>query len=136
MKKIKKKRTTVKMIDYYGPEKNDGKHVFVFGSNRAGRHGMGAALTASLYWGAQRGVGEGRTGQAYGIPTKNENLEILGLEEIAESIKKFIDYASEHPKLTFLVTKVGCGLSKYKDKDIGPLFKGAGSNCILPDGWG
>lgn len=43
--------------------------IFVFGSNLAGRHGLGAARTALLEYGASYGVGEGRTGRSYAIPT-------------------------------------------------------------------
>ena len=48
---------------------------------------------------------------------------------------KFLAYARAHPELTFEVTRVGCGLAGYTDADIAPLFKGAPSNCTLPDGW-
>ncbi len=37
-------------------------HVFVFGSNRAGRHGRGAALTAFRKFGAKNGQGDGLMG--------------------------------------------------------------------------
>lgn len=59
--------------------------VFVFGSNLAGRHGKGAALEAAQHWGAQYGVGEGRTGNAYALPTKDANLRTLPLLEIEQS---------------------------------------------------
>ena len=48
------------------------KHIFVFGSNLAGRHGAGSALHAAKRYGAQRGIGEGRTGDAYAIPTMKD----------------------------------------------------------------
>ena len=48
------------------------KPIFVFGSNEAGRHGKGAALAAKLQYGAVYGVGRGRTGNAYAIPTKDK----------------------------------------------------------------
>ena len=37
------------------------EHIFVFGSNIAGRHGRGAALYAKQNYGAVYGVGIGRT---------------------------------------------------------------------------
>ena len=49
--------------------------IFVFGSNLAGRHGAGAALYAARKYGAKYGVGVGRTGDAYALPTKDENLK-------------------------------------------------------------
>lgn len=113
------------------PENN----IFVFGSNIAGRHGKGAALTARMQYGAQYGVGDGRTGNAYAIPTKNAQLQTLPLVIIRVFVDKFIGYAIEHPELTFQVTRVGCGLAGYKDLHMAPMFKNAPSNCVLPDAW-
>jgi hypothetical protein len=122
-------------MTYYSKELNDGFHIFVFGSNLAGRHGKGAALTAKHEWGAINGMGVGRTGMAYGIPTKDERLNVLGLSKIKEFVNEFVEYAWEHPELAFLVTRVGCGLSGYSDGDIAPMFQQAPINCILPDVW-
>lgn len=109
--------------------------IFVFGSNLRGAHGAGAALFAKLNHGAQLGVGEGRTGQAYALPTKDYNIRTLPLEHISRYVDRFLLYASGHPDLHFRVTRVGCGLAGYKDADIAPMFKGAPTNCSLPDGW-
>jgi hypothetical protein len=122
-------------VTRYGPELNDGKHVFVFGSNLAGWHGRGAALDAKNYWGAVRGVGKGRTGNAYAIPTKNAMLYPFPLPIIAVWVGGFVEYARERPELTFLVTRIGCGLAGYQDKDIAPMFGDAPANCVLPEGW-
>jgi len=110
--------------------------IFVFGSNVAGRHGKGAALDAKELWEAEYGVGEGRTGRAYAIPTKDASLKVRSLQDIKVSVEKFKKYAKAHPDLTFFVTRIGCGLAGYKDKDIGPMFVGSPSNCELPEGWG
>lgn len=109
--------------------------IFVFGSNLAGRHGKGAALDARNKYGAVYGVGEGRTGNAYAIPTKDGRLKILPLVRIEGSVQKFLDYANSNPELKFVVTRIGCGLAGYKDSDIAPMFKSAPQNCSLPDGW-
>lgn len=109
--------------------------IFVFGSNLAGRHGKGAARDARLYHGAQYGVGWGRTGNAYAIPTKDRDLSTLPLPEIADYVSEFLWYAGDHSELMFIVTRIGCGLAGYKDSDIAPMFKNAPSNCILPEGW-
>jgi len=108
--------------------------VFVFGSNLAGKHGRGAAKQA-LKWGARYGKGEGLCGQTYGIPTKDRNLNVLSLEQIAKHINRFIKFAKQHPNLEFLVTEIGCGLAGYKPKDIAPLFRKALKvhNIKLPD---
>ena len=110
--------------------------IFVFGSNLAGRHGKGAALDAKELWEAEYGVGEGPTGRAYAIPTKDEKLKRRTLFQIGASVKKFLEYAKAHPEHEFFVTRIGCGLAGYTDKDIGPLFQGAPPNCELPPGWG
>jgi hypothetical protein len=112
-----------------------GRRVFVFGSNLAGRHGKGAALTARREYGAVYGVGEGRTGDAYAIPTKDRRLVPRALDDIRVSVDAFIEYARLHPDVAFLVTRVGCGLAGYSDSDIAPMFRAAPSNCTLPDEW-
>lgn len=103
--------------------------IFVFGSNRLGIHGKGAAKTAKLKFGAKNGIGEGLYGRSYAIPTKsrptNQEIDILSLEEIEWHVNKFIEVAKKNPKLVFMVTKIGCGLAQYSPKDIAPLFKNA-----------
>jgi hypothetical protein len=109
--------------------------IFVFGSNLKGIHGAGSAREACEHWGARWGVGEGRTGNAYAIPTKNESLRTLPLANINVSVKKFLKYAGEHPELQFIVVRIGCGLAGYKEEQIKPFFRDAPSNCHLPAGW-
>lgn len=123
------------MTDYFTPDMNNGHRIFVFGSNKAGRHGRGASVTARMDWGAERGVGVGRTGMAYAIPTKDERLRRMTLAEIKQHVTRFIRYAESHPELLFLVTRIGCGLSKYDEDEIRPMFHGAPGNCVLPQGW-
>jgi len=109
--------------------------IFVFGSNQAGRHGKGSALEARQRYDAEYGVGEGRTGNAYAIPTKDRQLRSRSLGEIKLSVDKFIGYATAHPDLEFLVVKIGCGLAGYAEAQIITMFLDAPSNCELPDGW-
>ena len=49
----------------------------------------------------------------------------------------FIRYAKQHPELTFLVKRIGCGIAGFTDEQIAPLFAAARnlSNVALPDGW-
>jgi len=107
--------------------------IFVFGSNLLGRHGRGAARTARHKYGAQAGVGEGRTGESYAIPTKDYYLRPRSLDEIRESVERFLDYARDNPKLQFRVTRIGCGLAGYKPEQIAPMFSRAPANCLMPD---
>ena len=101
--------------------------VFVFGSNYAGRHGKGAALTAVRKFGACNGQGMGLQGQSYGIATKGWKLDVLPLPKIAVQVDRFLRFAQAHPELRFLVTEIGCGLAGYRPKHIAPLF-GVASN--------
>jgi hypothetical protein len=94
--------------------------IFVYGANAAGKHGAGAAKLA-LKWGAVYGK-YGFSGQTYGIPTKDLNIETLSLSEIDDHIYDFILFANKNPQLEFLVTKIGCGLALYTPKEIAPLF--------------
>src|SRR4051812_33883116 len=103
--------------------------IFVFGSNEAGRHGKGAALTAFRRFGAKYGLGIGFHGQSYAIPTKDRNLDPLPLWRIKEYVEGFLQFARKHPELEFQVTRVGCGLAGYSDQDIAPFFTAAPQNC-------
>jgi hypothetical protein len=109
--------------------------IFTFGSNLAGRHGKGAALTAKLRHGAIQGQGEGLQGQAYGIPTKDARIRSLRLDQIEWHVIRFVEFARDHPHLLFFVTRIGCGLAGFRDDQIAPFFRDAPANCLLPDGW-
>lgn len=106
--------------------------IFVFGSNLHGMHGGGAARIAYERFGAEWGVGVGRTGQCYAIPTMQG-----GVETIRPYTDEFIRYAGQHPELTFLVTRIGCGIAGFTDRQIAPLFADALHlpNVALPQGW-
>lgn len=97
--------------------------IFIFGSNFGGKHGKGAAKTA-LGWGAKWGQAAGLQGRTYGIPTKDASIRrTLSVEEIKPYVDEFIEFAKQHPELTFLVTEIGTGLATHKHKDIAPLFQ-------------
>lgn len=96
--------------------------VFVFGSNLAGRHGKGAAYYAMKHFGAEYGVGVGRIGNSYAIPTKNKNLEVLSLDTIEDHIADFIEYAREHDTTMFIFTAIGTGLAGYDPDDISHIL--------------
>lgn len=94
--------------------------IFVFGSNLEGAHGGGAAWQAFKEFGAIMGQGVGLQGQSYGIPTMHG-----GVNTILPYVEEFIGFAKQHPELTFLVTKIGCGIAGFSPKEIAPLFAGA-----------
>ena len=107
-------------------EKNE---VFVFGSNKKGKHGKGAALTAKKKFGAKEGKAAGLQGRSYGIPTKvlptRHKKDRMSLDEVQWYVDKFIDFAKVNPDLTFLVTEIGCGLTRYHPNQVAPLFEEA-----------
>ncbi len=107
--------------------------IFVFGSNLAGAHGGGAARLAYERFGAIMGQGVGLQGQSYAIPTMQG-----GVNTIKPYVDEFITFAKQHPEMTFLVTKIGCGIAGFKAAEIAPLFAGAVNveNIHLPqDFW-
>ena len=106
--------------------------IFVFGSNLAGAHGGGAARLAYNRFGAIWGQGVGLQGQSYAIPTMQG-----GVETIKPYVDEFIRFAKQHPELTFLVTRIGCGIAGFTDDEISPLFEKAHDveNIVLPEGW-
>lgn len=106
--------------------------IFVFGSNLQGMHGGGAARMAYERFGAIMGQGVGLQGQCYAIPTMHG-----GVEAIRPYVDEFITFAQQHTELTFLVTRVGCGIAGFRDEEIAPLFTDAHllPNVALPQGW-
>ena len=109
--------------------------IFVFGSNRLGIHGKGAALEAKLKWGAIQGIGEGIQGHSYAIPTKETPYKTLSLKEIDEYVNTFLVYAYLHPNDIFVLTPIGTGLAGYTHDQIAPMFKNAPYNVIFPEVW-
>ena len=103
--------------------------IFVFGSNLFGHHMGGAARIALEKFGAIYGQGVGLQGNSYAIPTMQG-----GVETIKPYVDEFIDFAGQHPELTFYVTRIGCGIAGFRDEQIAPLFANALNvpNIILP----
>ena len=115
--------------------------IFVFGSNKAGIHGAGAAKLAHQKFGAEWGVGEGITGGpdtlCYALPTKGYKIEKISNHEIKMAVTRFIDVA-EYWALRgaeFKVTRVGCGLGGKLDSEIAPMFRDAPDNCLFDEYW-
>ena len=123
--------------------------IMIFGSNRAGRHGAGAALQAYRDFGAVYGCGEGLRGKSYAYPTLDEHLRKVHMHDLVASRDLLYKCAGEHPELTFMLTKVGCGLAGYPEEEMRALFsrleehrvgvivpyKQRPANIILPEDW-
>ena len=103
--------------------------IFVFGSNLEGSHDGGAAKLAYNRFGAVWGLGTGIQGRSYAIPTMQG-----GVETIRPYVDAFIQFAKQNTTLTFLVTRIGCGIAGFRDEEIAPLFEDALDleNVILP----
>lgn len=108
------------------------RKIFVFGSNLAGAHGGGSARAAVEHHGAIMGVGVGPQGDSYAIPTLDHDLRQLTLHDIAAHVGDFIEYAKLNLEWTFNVVAIGCGIAGFKPGEIGPMFRGAPLNCVLP----
>ena len=116
--------------EYHGPRVTPERvlslspnEIFVFGSNASGFHGGGAAAQAMHDFGAIWGQGEGLQGQSYAIPTME------GLESMKAAVERFTQFATQHPELRFLVTRVGCGIAGHTVREVAPLF----SDCVSLD---
>lgn len=112
--------------------------IFVFGSNRAGISGNGAALYARQQWRAKNGVGEGPTGYAYALPTKETPYLTLSLSDLSGHVRKFLHYAKTHPEQRFLLTRIGCGQAQrggngLAESAIAALFVDAPANVVSID---
>lgn len=113
--------------------------VFVFGSNTQGRHGKGAAAQAMAF-GAQVGNPRGRQGQSYAIMTKDltkpkgQQQRSVSLNAIEAQINAFLQHAIAHPGTECLVTRFGCDLAGYTEREIGSLWVGKAvpDNVRLP----
>jgi hypothetical protein len=56
------------------------------------------------------------------------------VDTIKPYVDEFIVFAKNHQELTFLVTRIGCGIAGFKDEEIAPLFIEAlgYENIVLP----
>ena len=104
--------------------------ILIFGSNIYGLHLGGIARMAQECYGAKEGIGRGLQGRSYAIPTMQG-----GVNSIAPHVNEFIAYAAAHPRHSFVVTRIGCGVAGFTPEEIGPLFREARSlrNVLLPE---
>ncbi len=116
-------------------EPTNPKAILVFGSNLSAIHGGGAAALAERKYGASRKIAEGLSGNSYALPTKDEEIETLPLDDIKGRVKTFLKFARANPGEDIFMTRVGCVLAGYKDHQIAPMFKGAPTNINFPEEW-
>lgn len=110
--------------------------VFVFGSNLAGRHGGGAAFTATAKYGAVWGRGKGLQGRSYAFPTMDAELQPLRLyNELLTHTTEFRIFAELAPDMQFVLTRVGCGIARLPEEQMRWLFETMPTNVLKPIGW-
>lgn len=132
---------------YEGDIEPSNNTIFVFGSNPEGRHGAGAAKIAKDRFGAKRGVGEGLTGNAYALPTKdlrikeNNGFKSISPEQIIENIKKLYETARQNPDKQFKVAYRNtdkASLNGYTGLEMIDMFLNAGPipvNIVFSKEW-
>lgn len=101
----------------------DSNEVFVFGSNMNGYHYGGAAQRA-LDWGAIMGIGVGRQGKTYAIPTLDTDMSKLPLTTVKYFLDEFFNYVKLFPNTNFLLTRIGQGIAGFSKEEI---------ESIMPD---
>jgi hypothetical protein len=134
---IPSQQNTLKYTDdFFDPKLNKitslpDNHIFVFGSNTAGRHGKGAALDARNNFGAIPGQGYGLQGQSFGIPTKDGQLNVLDNAQIQKYVNNFLEFAKNNPDKTFVFTDIGTGLAGKNANEISSMLTNVPNNVIL-----
>ena len=118
--------------DSFPPESHP---IFVFGSNEAGRHGLGAAHFAYMRRGAAWRQGIGLFGQSYAIPTKDHNIQTLRADIIQRYVDGFLLFAERNPDMLFQVTQIGCGLAGHSSEVMAEMFYGHTPNCWFDEAW-
>lgn len=105
--------------DWTVPERLSQCEIFVFESTLEGEHTEGNAKIAYERFGAEWGVGAGRTGQTYAIPTNFMCVE----EDFEPFVQDFIEYVKSHPDNRFILPRMECKGAEFYEKDIIPLFE-------------
>lgn len=109
-------------------EKLKENQIFVFGSNKEGRHGKGSALTARQKFGAKYGQPSGLQGQSWGMITTDLTVYYrpsYPKYKVIEEIGKLYEFASENPELEFLVAYTGLenkNLSGFTNQEFADMF--------------
>ncbi|MGN0037131.1 MAG: hypothetical protein ACI36X_07990 [Bacteroidaceae bacterium] len=105
--------------DWTAPQRLSRCEIFVFESTLEGEHTEGNAKIAYERFGAEWGVGAGRRGQTYAIPTNFMSVE----EDFEPFVQDFIEYVKAHPDNRFILPRMECKGAVFYEKDIIPLFE-------------
>ncbi len=109
--------------------------VFVFGTDLAGKHRNESAATAVEFHAAATAKGSGASGNAYAIPYRSSNDELLPAEVITNYLDSLFELARSEPHRLFQVARFGCEAGAHGDAGMARLFARAPANCLLPGLW-
>lgn len=108
--------------------------IAIFGSNNLGMHAGGFAGYCLNNFGAINGQPIGLQGDCYAIITTSFNEQPVTQQFIKQQIETLYHFAETRPDLTFLMTKIGCGIAGYSVEIISAMFANLPNrkNIILP----
>jgi hypothetical protein len=109
--------------------------IHVFGTDQAGRHDLPGAAFALRVYGAEVGKANGPSGNAYALPFRDADCQLLPLKLIGAYIQDFLKYAAGRPRDTFQIMRFACGQNAYEDAQLAVQFATAPRNCLLPGVW-
>lgn len=107
--------------------------VYVFDTSESGFHNTSSARIALENYGAIRNQGFGLQGNSFGIPVTNRKSEPLSFSKILPYVRRFIEYAKEHPNDEFKVSNIAIDSIHYPKDFIAGLFVDKPSNVELLD---
>lgn len=109
--------------------------IHVFGTDQAGRHDLPGAAFAVRAHGAQPGKASGPSGNAYALPFRGADCQLLPLKLIAVYVSELLKYVAARPAETFQIMRFACGQDAHDDAQLAVMFAGAPRNCLLPGVW-
>ncbi|MBK6659033.1 MAG: hypothetical protein IPG43_13150 [Proteobacteria bacterium] len=109
--------------------------TYVFGADMSGDFSQGSAAVAARLFGADTDVGVGISGNAYAIPYRNSDGEMLSFGALGPHIASFLSHARAHPQESFMVARFGCEPGASDDATMVRHFSHVPPNCQLPGVW-
>jgi len=117
------------------PDHADCDNIFVFGSNATGEHFGGAARVAHELFGARWGHISGFCGHSYAIATMRLREEDPRAPKLKPQLEVFRTFVRHMPNQLFFLTRVGCGIACYPDREVIRLLGPVMPNISYPDVW-
>lgn len=109
--------------------------TYVFGADMSGDFSQGSAAVAARLYGADTDIGVGPSGNAFAIPYRNSDGEVLSFGALGPHIASFLSHARAHPEESFVVARFGCEAGASDDATMVRHFSHVPPNCQLPGIW-